>query len=125
MRLQTKLCSVILCAAMAMSACGLFVPRPERALKLARETAAMSRVRTILTAEVQHFAAFDRYGTLAELGAAGMIPSALAGGKLDEYTFTVTLKPKGFEVTATPANPSMRRFSSYESLEVHETKPAN
>ena len=110
---------------MAMSACGLFVPRPEKALKLARETAAMSRVRAILSAETQHFASFDRYGTLAELGAAGMIPPALASGKLDEYVFAVTLKPKGFEMTATPVDSSMRKFSSDESLEIHETKPAN
>jgi hypothetical protein len=119
------LCTVMVCGAIVMSGCGLFMPRADRAIKTARETAAASRLRTILTAEVQQFSMNEKYGTLGELTAANLLPPEFASGRIDGYLFTVTVKPKGFEASATPVESGdMRSFSADESLEVRESKPA-
>ncbi|MCC7175653.1 MAG: prepilin-type N-terminal cleavage/methylation domain-containing protein [Bryobacterales bacterium] len=88
-------------------------PKFSQYLMNARETAAMSAIRTIHTAQTQYNSQFGRFAaTLAELGppaggqegpgAADLIPSDLATGIKGGYKFVLETTPTGYRVLATP-----------------------
>jgi type IV pilus assembly protein PilA len=89
------------------------VPKFRSAMMHARETSALVSIRTIHSAQAQYESQFNRYATtLAELGppatgspgpaAADLIPTALAHGLKDQYKFTLTGVPGGYQVHADP-----------------------
>jgi type IV pilus assembly protein PilA len=88
-------------------------PKFSQYLMNARETAVMSAIRTIHTAQTQYNSQFGRFATtLAELGppasgqegpgAANLIPSDLATGIKGGFKFLMEVTPTGYRVIATP-----------------------
>ena len=101
---------------------------------LAQETAAISVIRTLQTAEVQYYSQYGRYAaSLAELGppasgasaAAGadLIAGDLAAGAKQGYRFTVTGSRDGYVITAVPEvynSTGSRAFYSDQSMIIHQ-----
>jgi prepilin-type N-terminal cleavage/methylation domain-containing protein len=110
------------------------LPKLNRARMYASETAAISHIRTIHTAETQYFSQFGKYATsLAELGpptsgaanasAADLIPNDLASGEKGGYKYTLTPAPSGYVINAIPSaynSTGSRTFYSDQSLTVRE-----
>ncbi len=87
------------------------LPKLNRARMYAQETAAISHIRTIHTAQTQYFSQFGKFApSLTELGpptsgqanaaAADLIPGDLAAGDKGGYKFTVVGNPAGYTVNA-------------------------
>jgi len=103
-------------------------------LLLARETAAISNIRTIQTAQAQYYAQFGSYAaSLEALGpppggnkgpqAANLIPRTLAHGLAGGYLFALHGSETGYTVSATPAkfgSSGRRTFFSDERVTIHE-----
>jgi type II secretory pathway pseudopilin PulG len=96
-----------------MIAITIALPKLSRSRMYSQETAAISAIRTLHTAEVQYFASYGRYATsLAELGppasgspdasATDMIKNDLANGAKQGYQFAVTGTPGGYAIVAAP-----------------------
>ena len=102
------------------------------------EAAAVSRLRTLNTAEVSYAGAFPELGFACSIaylggtgveeptsGSAGLIDSALSSGTLDGYTFSIencSGNPVDhFSISAVPDNPQigLRAFCSDESAAIH------
>jgi type IV pilus assembly protein PilA len=79
----------------------------------AGEVAVIQAIRTLHSAQMQYRSQFGKYAmTLAQLGppasggpsatAADLIPTSLANGDKDGYTFTLTATPTGYTINANP-----------------------
>lgn len=70
----------------------------------ANERSAASNLRAIHKGEMtfQSTAGNGSYGTLAQLGEQGLVPTNLAQGVSGSYRFELSLKGTGYEATATP-----------------------
>jgi len=108
------------------------VPKLEKALRGARETAAMKAVTTLQTAEVQYYSSYNRFAvSLQELGppaggaegpsAAGLINQDLASGEKGGYKFALTVTPTGYAITATPTSETngSKSYFSDQSMGIH------
>ena len=109
-------------------------PKFSQYLMNARETASLSAIRTIHTAQTQYSSQFGRFATnLIELGppageqsgpaAADLIGSDLAQGIKGGYKFVVELTPTGYRVIATPTaynNTGRRSFYSDQTMILRE-----
>ncbi len=110
------------------------LPKLNRARMYAQETAAISHIRTIHTAQAQYQSQFGRFATsLTELGpntsgspnasAADLIPGDLASGDKGGYKFVLAGTPTGYSVTAIPDafnSTGSRTFYSDQSLVIRE-----
>jgi type IV pilus assembly protein PilA len=100
------------------------VPNLLAARRAANEGSAIHSLRTISSAEQSYHVNFQKYGTLDELGANGLIDSKLASGKKNGYNFTIELtsdpsSPEGFAVVGVPEsyrNSGLRSFYVDESF---------
>lgn len=109
-------------------------PKFSQYLMNARETASLSAIRTIHTAQTQYSSQFGRFATnLIELGppasgqggpaAADLIGSDLSQGIKGGYKFVVELTPTGYRVIATPTaynNTGRRSFYSDQTMIIRE-----
>ncbi len=67
------------------------LPKLQANLKLGRETAAISSLRTIHNAQAQYNAMKGKFGSLKELGDAGLVGANFAGGNpVSQYRYTST-----------------------------------
>lgn len=67
------------------------LPKLQANLKLGRETAAISSLRTIHTAQAQYNAMKGKFGTLKELEGAGLVGANFASGQpVSQYRYTST-----------------------------------
>jgi type IV pilus assembly protein PilA len=103
---------------------------------MAQEGAAVARLKTIQTAEVQYSSMYGSYAkNLAQLGppasgapgaqAADLIPADLASGAKDGYRFTLDSDGKNFSVQARPVEygkTGTRSFYSDASLVIHQNR---
>jgi type IV pilus assembly protein PilA len=110
------------------------LPKLNRARMYATETAAITHIRTIHTAQAQYYSQFGRYAqSLTELGpntsgtpnasAADLIPGDLALGDRGGYKFTLSATPTGYAVVAIPDvfnSSGSRTFYSDQSLVIRE-----
>jgi type IV pilus assembly protein PilA len=110
------------------------LPKLNRARMYAQETAAISHIRTIHTAQTQYFSQFGRYAaSLAELGppvsgsvnasSADLIPGDLASGEKGGYKFVLAASPLGYTINASPSvfnSTGSRTFFSDQSLVIRE-----
>jgi type IV pilus assembly protein PilA len=89
------------------------VPKVNKQLMSARETAAIQEIKTLHQAETQYYSTFGKFAdTLAALGppasgaagpaAADLIPKGLADGKIGGYLFTVANSQTGYSINANP-----------------------
>lgn len=118
------------------------VPKLSVARMNASEMAVIREIQTVNTTQSQYLSQFGKYAsTLAELGppssggpgpsAADLLPSSLASGDKDGYTFTVAATPQGYTVIAVPKvyNTTGRRtFYSDQTMIIHQNwsaEPAN
>ena len=109
-------------------------PKFSQYLMNARETASLSAIRTIHTAQTQYSSQFGRFAAnLTELGpptsgqtgpaAADLIGADLAQGIKGGYKFVVELTPTGYRVIATPTaynNTGRRSFFSDQTMIIRE-----
>ncbi|HWQ56072.1 MAG TPA: prepilin-type N-terminal cleavage/methylation domain-containing protein [Bryobacteraceae bacterium] len=111
------------------------LPKLNRARMYAMETAAISHIRTIHTAQTQYFSQFGKYApTLIELGpptsggvsaaASDLIPADLASGEKGGYKFVMGGGPEGgYTINATPTvynSTGSRTFYSDQTLVIRE-----
>jgi type IV pilus assembly protein PilA len=83
------------------------IPNLIAARKAANEASAIATLRTISMAESTYQSIFQKFGTLEELEAEGLIDPALASGTKNGYRFTLEVtkneeRLEGFEVVAVP-----------------------
>jgi len=81
------------------------IPNLLASYRAANEGSAMHSLRTISQAQVTYQNTVEKYATLQELAASGLINPDLGSGTKNGYTFTVTLdseNPEAFEVTGVP-----------------------
>jgi type IV pilus assembly protein PilA len=110
------------------------VPQYNKAQRFARETAAITAIRTLHQMQVQYQSQYGRFAnTLAELGppasgadspaAAGLIGSDLSNGEKGQYKFTMTGSAGGYTVNANPivyGSSGNRSFFSDQSMVIRE-----
>ena len=110
------------------------LPRLSKAKMFAMETAAISAIRTIHTAQVEYSSQYGKFAaSLAELGppasgaespaAAGMIEKDLASGEKQGYKFTMTGNVGGYQINAQPiafGTTGSRTFFSDQTMVVHQ-----
>ncbi len=77
----------VLVAVVVVAACGCAEQITE-SLRFSIDTATLADMRSLHTAEAQFMMRNKRYGTLAELGAAGFIDKVFASGKTHGYIIT-------------------------------------
>ena len=91
------------------------VPKMASIQANARETGAISTMKTIYAAQIQYQSTFNKFaGSLAQLGppagtggtegpeSAGLIAGSLAAGESSGYVFTLTSTAQGYTVSAVP-----------------------
>jgi type IV pilus assembly protein PilA len=130
-----SLIELLIVIAIILIILAIALPKFNAARMNAQETAAISQIKTIATAEVQYYSEFGRYAaTLAELGppagggaagpaSADLIPDTLAKGDSTGYLFTLAASPTGYSVTAVPkafGSSGRRTFYYDQTLEVHQ-----
>jgi type IV pilus assembly protein PilA len=110
------------------------LPKLNRARMYAMETAAISHVRTLHTAQTQYFSQFGKFApSLVELGpptsgtvnasAADLIPGDLSLGEKGGYKFVMVGTPQGYTISATPTafnSTGSRTFFSDHTLVIRE-----
>jgi type IV pilus assembly protein PilA len=98
------------------------------------EVAVIQAIRTLNSAQMQYRAQFGTYATrLSQLGppassgpspqAAGLIPTSLANGDKDGYTFTLTATPTGYTINANPKvynSTGRRTFFSDQNMTIRQ-----
>ena len=106
------------------------VPKMNKQMQSAREMAVIREIGSIHLAETQYASQFGKFATsLSQLGppvsggdspeAANILPSSLAGGKKNGFTYTLTGTPSGYAITAVPdsfGNSGSRTFYSDQTL---------
>ena len=124
-----SLIELLIVVAIILILAAIAAPKLNQNRMYTQETAAISQIKTIHTAQVQYYSQFGRYATaLSELGppasgqagpaAADLIPDDLSKGKKTGYNFTVTGDQNGYQIIAVPeafGNTGRRTFYSDQS----------
>jgi type IV pilus assembly protein PilA len=109
-------------------------PKFSQVLMSAKETAAITSIKTIHTAQAQYSSQFGRYAlSLTELGpptggqpgpdGADLLPRDLALGSKGGYNYALEGTPTGYKLTASPTafgNTGRRCFYSDQTMVIHE-----
>ena len=137
-----SLIELLIVIAIILIILAIAVPKLGSARMNATETVVIREIQTLHQAETQYLSQFGKYATtLPELGppasggpgppAADLIPTSLAGGDKDGYTFTLAATPTGYTVNANPKvynSTGRRTFFSDQSMIIHQNwsaEPAN
>ena len=129
-----SLIELLIVVAIILILAAIAAPKLNQNRMYTQETAAISQIKTIHTAQVQYYSQFGRYATtLAELGppasgpagpaAADLIPDDLSKVKKTGYTFTVTGDQIRYQINAVPeafGNTGRRTFYSDQSGVIKE-----
>jgi len=124
------LIELLIVMAIILVIAAIAVPQMGKQLMAAHETATISEIKSIHTAEVQYFSQFGQFATsLTQLGppvsgapgpaAADLLPKGLAEGHASGYIFTVSGSPTGYTISAVPetfGNSGSRTFFSDQTL---------
>ena len=101
------------CEVPVIMLCLLTIPACRTPYGHGNESAAVANLRTINTAEVTFLATEGRYGTIAELAAAGLLDNRFLGGTVSVYRFLIAVSEKEYTATATPISPNTGKFEFY------------
>jgi prepilin-type N-terminal cleavage/methylation domain-containing protein len=129
-----SLIELLIVVAIILILAAIAAPKLNQNRMHAQETAAISEIRTINTAQTQYYSQFGRYAiNLTELGppaggqegpsAANLIPSELAKGQKSGYKYTMAGGPGGYTISAVPevfGNTGRRTFFSDQSLVIRQ-----
>jgi prepilin-type N-terminal cleavage/methylation domain-containing protein len=129
-----SLIELLIVVAIILILAAIAAPKLNQNRMHAQETAAISEIKTIHTAQTQYYSQFGRYATaLPELGppaggqsgpsGADLIPGELAKGVHSGYKFTMTGGPAGYQILAVPetfGNTGRRTFFSDQSNVIHQ-----
>jgi type II secretory pathway pseudopilin PulG len=87
------------------------IPSLLRSRQAAQESAAVSNLRTINTAEVTYSGSHSgAYGTISQLISDGLLDSRYADTQVSGYTFAITVSGPNYAATATPISPNAGRY---------------
>jgi type IV pilus assembly protein PilA len=109
------------------------VPKMNKQMQSARETAVIREIGSIHQAETQYYSQFGKYAaTLAQLGppvsgadgpeGANLLPKVLTDGRKNGFIYSLTATAGGYAITAVPesfGNTGGRTFYSDQTLEIH------
>lgn len=125
-----SLIELLIVVAIILILAAIAAPKLNQNRMHAQETAAISEIKTVHTAQTQYYSQFGRYATnLLELGppaggqegpsAANLIPAELAKGVKSGYKIAMTGGPGGYQISAVPeafGNTGRRTFFSDQTL---------
>jgi type IV pilus assembly protein PilA len=137
-----SLIELLIVIAIILIILAIAVPKLGSARMNATETVVIREIQTIHQAQTQYMSQFGQYATtLAQLGpqasggpgpqAADLIPSSLASGEKDGYTFVMTATPQGYTINANPKvynSTGRRTFFSDQGMAIRQNwsqEPAN
>ncbi len=129
-----SLIELLIVIAIILILAAVAIPRADKALMNARETAAVKQIHNLHQAQTQYYSQYGRYATtLVELGppasgqdgpaGASLIGSDLAAGTKGGYNFVVQGTPTGYSITANPVaynSTGRRSFFSDQTLLIRE-----
>jgi len=129
-----SLIELLIVVAIILILAAIAVPKLNQNRMYAQESAAVSMIGTIHTAETQYYSQFGKHATvLTELGppasgqpgptAADLIPNDLAQGKKSGYLFTLQASPTGYVINANPEvyySTGRRTFYSDQTLVIRQ-----
>jgi len=112
-----SLLELLIVVAIILIIATIAIPSLLRSRQAAHEAAAVATLRTLNTAEVTYLTtAQGKYGQLADLITAGLIPSNFTSGPVSGYNFIVSLDTTtftDFTVSANPASTNEGRYAYY------------
>jgi prepilin-type N-terminal cleavage/methylation domain-containing protein len=107
-----SLLELLIVVAIILIIATIAIPNLLRSRQAANESAAVSTLRTINTAEVTYLSsAAGNYGTLGDLVTAGLLDSRFAGGAVSGYSFSVVASGADYTASATPTSANSGRFA--------------
>jgi type IV pilus assembly protein PilA len=113
-----SLLELLIVVAIILIIATIAIPSLLRSRQAANETAAVSNMRTLNTAEVSYSSAEGGvYGAMSELIASGFVDSRFTAGNISGYAFTIELAGNRLDYTlrATAASPNSGRYDYYSA----------
>jgi len=114
-----SLLELLIVVAIILIIATIAIPSLLRSRQSANETAAVSTIKMINTAEITYSAAAQNaYGNMNDLVTAGMMDATMNGTK-SGYTYTITLSPDRYSYTAfaVAASGTMGRYDYYTATD--------
>ena len=109
-----SLLELLIVVAIILIIATIAIPNLLRSRQAASETAAVSTLKAINTAQVTYMSTSGgNAGTLADLVTAGLLDSRFTGGAVSGYNFVVTASGYDYTATATPVSANSGRFAYY------------
>ncbi|HEX5000359.1 MAG TPA: prepilin-type N-terminal cleavage/methylation domain-containing protein [Terriglobia bacterium] len=110
-----SLLELLIVVAIILIIATIAIPSLLRSRQAANESAAVTNLRSINTAQVSYSASGGLYGTMAELVSAGLLDSRFSGSGISGYVFSMELSGNRFDYTAraTATSTNMGRFDYY------------
>jgi len=110
-----SLLELLIVVAIILIIATIAIPSLLRSRQAANESAAVSNLRTINTAEVTYLSsAGGAYGTLSDLVTAGLVDNRFSSGNpVSGYNFSVAAAGQDYTAWATPASPNSGRYAYF------------
>jgi type IV pilus assembly protein PilA len=137
-----SLVELLIVIAIILIIAAIAVPKFQKTLMNARETAAIDTLRRIHQMQAQYYATYGKFATnLTEMGpptsgnaspqAADLLPSDLTSGKKGGYVYQMTGTQGGYQITAVPElfnSTGSRTFYTDHTMQIKQNfsqEPAN
>ena len=109
-----SLLELLIVVAIILIIATIAIPSLLRSRQAANESAAVSNLRTINTAEVTYLSsAGGNYGTIGDLVGAGLLDSRFSGTAVSGYAFAVSAAGSDYTATAQPTSANTGRYGYY------------
>jgi len=109
-----SLLELLIVVAIILIIATIAIPSLLRSRQAAHESAAVSNLRTINTAEVTYLSSNSgNYGSLPELVTAGLIDTRFGGAAVAGYAFSITASASDYTANAVPTSANSGRYSYY------------
>ena len=109
-----SLLELLIVVAIILIIATIAIPSLLRSRQAANESAAVSNLRTINTAEVTYLSsAAGNYGTVADLVTAGLLDSRFSGTAVSGYSFGIVASLSDYTATAIPTSANSGRYGYY------------
>jgi prepilin-type N-terminal cleavage/methylation domain-containing protein len=109
-----SLLELLIVVAIILIIATIAIPNLLRSRQAAAETAAVSTLKTINTAEITYISTSGgNFGTISDLVTAGLLDSRFSGASVSGYNFVIAAAAGDYTATATPATANSGRFAYY------------